>query len=45
MSKTIKEQVYSSIFQEIIQGKISPTEVLREKELIEKYKATIDSFK
>lgn len=37
MSKTIKEQVYSSIFQEIIQGKISPTEVLREKELIEKY--------
>lgn len=37
MSKTIKEQVYTSIFEDIIKGKISPSEVLREKELIEKY--------
>lgn len=37
MSKTIKEQVYTAIFEDIIQGKISPSEVLREKELIEKY--------
>lgn len=37
MSKTIKEQIYTAIFEDIIKGKISPSEVLREKELIEKY--------
>lgn len=37
MSKTIKDQIYAAIFEDIIKGKISPSEVLREKELIEKY--------
>lgn len=40
MSKTIKEQVYNAIFEDIIKGRYAPTEVLREKELIEKYQVS-----
>lgn len=37
MSKTIKEQIYASIFEDIIKGRYSSGEILKEKELIEKY--------
>ena len=37
MSKTIKEQVYSAIFEAIIKGEFVSGDILREKELIEKY--------
>ena len=37
MSKTIKEQVYSAIFESIIKGEFVSGDILREKELIEKY--------
>ena len=37
MSKTIKDQVYTSIFEDIIKGKYSSGEILKEKELIERF--------
>ena len=40
MSKTIKEQIYASIFEDIIKGRYPADEVLKEKELIEKYKVS-----
>ena len=35
MSKTIKEQVYSAIFEAIIKGEFVSGDILREKELID----------
>ena len=37
MSKTIKEQIYASIFEDIIKGRYTSGDVLRESELIKKY--------
>ena len=37
MEKSLKDQVYESILEDIFQGNVSPGDILNEKALLEKY--------